>query len=130
MNKFKNTPKETEDSTIPVMDVSRLRKSLGWFNRGGFLHRDSIIRTLPFIFFLTLMAMLYISNAYYAEKTIREIDKTNKELKELRSEYISVKSDLMFRSKQSEVAKAMDPLQIKESVVPPGKIINKKNKGE
>ena len=44
------------------------------------------------------------------------------QLKELRSEYISTKSDLMFASKQSQVAKATEALGLKESIVPPFKI--------
>ena len=41
------------------------------------------------------------------------------EIKELRTQYISSKSDLMFESKQSQVAKAVLPLGLKEPVVAP-----------
>jgi hypothetical protein len=53
---------------------------------------------------------------------VREIDALSNELKELRSEYIATKSELMFKSKQSQVAKLVDPLGIKESLYPPVKI--------
>jgi len=43
----------------------------------------------------------------------------------LRSEYISVKSDLMFKSRQSQVAKEVLPLGIKQLDVPPKKIVLK-----
>lgn len=86
------------------------------------LDKETLVKVLPFIFFLTLLAIVYIANSYYAEKKIREIDALNNELKELRSEYIATKSELMFKSKQSQVAKLVEPLGIKESVYPPVKI--------
>jgi hypothetical protein len=43
-------------------------------------------------------------------------------MKELRSEFISTKSDLMFVSRQSEVAKAAEKLGLKEPIAPPIKI--------
>jgi len=74
------------------------------------------------ILFLAFIAILYIANGYQADDKIREVNKITNELKELRSEYISTKSDLMFVSKQSEVAKAAEPMGIKEPIVPPMKI--------
>ena len=43
-------------------------------------------------------------------------------VKELRTQYISSKSDLMFVSKQSEIAKRVEKLGLKEPVVAPMKI--------
>jgi hypothetical protein len=92
---------------------------------GNFLTNKSSLKQAPFVMFLTLVALFYISNSYYAERKIRQINKINNELKELRSEYITSKSKLMFVSKQSEVAKTAEVmgLPIKESTTPPGKII-------
>ena len=68
---------------------------------------------------------MYIANGYFAESAIRSIDRTGNQLKELRSEYITTKSDLMYESKQSQVAKALaeKELGLKESVLPPEKIV-------
>jgi len=90
---------------------------------GSFLSRDETLRFLPFLLFISLLAVVYIANGYYAESKIRKLNKLTEELKDLRSQYIITKSDLMFVSKQSEVAKASALLGIKESVVPPKKII-------
>lgn len=94
---------------------------------GNFLTNKSSIKQAPFVMFLTIVALFYIANSYYAERKIRQINKINNELKELRSEYITSKSKLMFVSKQSEVAKTAEVmgLPIKESTTPPGKIIVK-----
>ena len=47
--------------------------------------------------------MLYINNSYNAEGYVRTVSSLERELKDLRSEYITTKSLLMFQSKQTEV---------------------------
>jgi hypothetical protein len=107
----------------PEKGKSKVGKSLLDVLNGNFLASENIIALLPYIFFLTFLALLYIANGYYAENKVREINSLGNELKELRSEYITTKSELMFRSKQSEVARSLSPYGIKESVVPPKKIV-------
>ena len=74
---------------------------------------------MPFVLFLACIALLYITNGYYADDKIREVNKLSNNLKELRTEYIFTKSELMFASKQSEVARSAEKLGLKEPVVPP-----------
>ena len=78
-----------------------------------------IVKNLPFFLFLSILAIIYIYNGHYADKTIRNINKVQNDLKELQYEYKTLKSEVMFRSKQSELAKAVAPLGLKELVVPP-----------
>jgi Bacteriodetes cell division protein (FtsL-like) len=78
------------------------------------LNYQSIVRQVPFFLFLAMLAVVYIFNGHYADKTIREINRTTKEVKELKYEYITVKSEVMFRSKPSELVKAVEPLGLKE----------------
>ncbi len=99
-----------------------LAKGLSSIFSGTFLTNEKNIKHLPFILFLALIAIFYIANGYYADDKIREFNKVSNELKELRSEYISTKSELMFASKQSEIAKSALALGLKESLVPPIKI--------
>lgn len=89
---------------------------------GSFLTRENLIRQVPFLLFLTFLGVIYIANSYNSEKTIIEISKIKKELEELRFEYITTKSNLMYHSKQSEVANKLRNTGVKESVVPPAKI--------
>jgi hypothetical protein len=100
-----------------------LAKGLSSVFSGAFLTSDKTLKHLPFILFLAVIAIFYIANGYYADDKVREANKLSNELKELRSEYISTKSELMFASKQSEVAKAGAELGLKEPVVPPVKIV-------
>lgn len=128
MNKFKEKPKEkkAKDTNKATSEVFKL---LGDIVTGNILTRESVVKTVPYFLFLSFLAIVYISNGYYAEDTVRALNNVNNELKELSSEYISTKSELMFRSKQSEVARALEPYGIKESVTPPKKIVvSKKDK--
>ncbi|MBS1919444.1 MAG: hypothetical protein JST17_04235 [Bacteroidetes bacterium] len=83
------------------------------------LNYRSIVKQIPFFLFLTLLAVIYIYNGHYADKMIRAINITGKEVKELQYEYKTVKSEVMFRSQESELAKAVAPLGLKELVVSP-----------
>jgi len=136
-NKFRDKPLKEEpieetrtaeeiESKIQKVQKPRkkgvLAKGLSSVFSGTFLTNERNVKHLPYILFLGLMAIFYIANGYYADDKIREENRTTNELKELRSEYISVKSDLMFASKQSEVAKSAEALGLKEPVVPPMKI--------
>jgi hypothetical protein len=87
------------------------------------LTRDNVLNNIPFLLFLFGIGIFYIGNSQFAESGIIGMDSINRELKELRSEFISTRSELMFVSKQSEVAKAVEPMGIYESVVPPKKIV-------
>ena len=92
------------------------------------INLESVVKQIPFILFIALIAVLYIANSYYAEKTIRDINKVKSEVKDLRAEYIYTKSELMFSSRQSEVAAMVAGQEIKESTVPPQTIIVTKSK--
>ena len=78
-----------------------------------------IVKNLPYFLFLSLLAVIYIYNGHYADKVVRNIGKTSNELKELQYEYKTLKSEVMFRSKQSELARAVEPFGLKELVLPP-----------
>src|SRR5690349_13651486 len=78
-----------------------------------------MVKNIPFFLFLAALAVLYIFNGHYSDKTIKDINKTAKELKELQYEYKTLKSEVMFRSKQSELSKAVAPLGLKEITEPP-----------
>ncbi|NJN27395.1 MAG: hypothetical protein HC819_16190 [Cyclobacteriaceae bacterium] len=78
---------------------------------------------LPHTLFFTLIGIIYIGNNHWAEKTIRKIDNMQAEVEELRADYTSLKADYMFASKQSEVARKVKKIGLKESNTPPNKLI-------
>jgi predicted membrane protein len=84
-----------------------------------FLNYQWMVRNIPFFLFLSMLTVLYIYNGHYAEKNIKNINRTARELKELQYEYKTIKSELMFRNKQSEIVKTVEPLGLKELMQPP-----------
>lgn len=98
--------------------------NIAWLNQA--LSKESAVKILPFLLYLTVLGMMYIANKHYAEKNIRQIEKINKELKELKWEHMTTKHELMFKSKQTELAKLTAEFGLKEAVVPPIKIVVKK----
>jgi Bacteriodetes cell division protein (FtsL-like) len=78
-----------------------------------------IMRNIGFFLFLAALAVLYIYNGHYADNISRDITRTDKEVKELQYEYKTLKSEVMFRSKQSELARAVAPFGLKELTLPP-----------
>jgi hypothetical protein len=78
-----------------------------------------IMKNIRFFLFLAALAVIYIYNGHYADKVVRDINRTNKELKELQYEYKTLKSEVMFRSKQSELARAVEPFGLRQLTLPP-----------
>lgn len=89
----------------------------------GAVSKETATDMLPYLIFLCVLGMVYIANSHMAVKNIRDIDRISKEVKELSWEYKSLKADLMFKSKMTEVAKKVDTLGLEELIEPPKKII-------
>jgi hypothetical protein len=80
------------------------------------------VQHVPKIAFFMVLGLFYIGNTHYAEKTVRKINNVQAEVEDLRADYTTMKSDLMFASKQSEVAKKVRDFGLQESLEPPHKI--------
>lgn len=85
-----------------------------------------IVQKLPFILFLAFLAVLYIANGHWADNTIRDINKTAKEVKDLQYEYKSLKSEEMFKSRESQITEAATPLGLKIPVDKPMELKSEK----
>lgn len=81
------------------------------------------VKNLPKALFLMMLSLIYIGNTHYAEIAIRKINKVQAEVEDLRADYTTLKADLMFAGKQSEVARRVKVLGLKESSRPPYKIL-------
>jgi len=78
-----------------------------------------VVKNIPFFLFLSLLAVLYIFNGHFADKLERKIGASEKHIKELDYEFKTIKSEVIFRSKASELAKAVEPLGLKIMTQPP-----------
>ena len=113
------------------VEQKEIRKGSVWdIFDGSLLTRDTVVRQLPFVLFITFLIILYIGNRYHAEKVIRETMQLQNELRELRVRAISTASELEFISRQSEVARMVQnrSMGLEEAVDPPVKITVKKSR--
>ncbi len=106
-------PKETSKLTSAMKKMADFD-----FN----ISKEWMMKQIPFGLFVMVLLLIHIYNVHTTERIIRNTDKLNKEIKELRSEYITILSRLMSESKQSTVAEKLDTLGIKELTSPPIKI--------
>lgn len=104
----------TEDKKINGQDGSS--KKTDWKKN---LSHKWVVKNIPFFLFLTLLAVIYIYNGHFTDKLILKISTTEKHIKELEYEYKTIKSEVIFRSKASELIKAVEPLGLKELTTPP-----------
>lgn len=81
------------------------------------------VQYLPKILFVATVLIFYIGNAHFAEKKVRQIEKMKVEVEDIRADYTTLKADLMFASKQSEVAEKVAILGLEETHEPPNKIV-------
>lgn len=81
------------------------------------------VHYLPKILFVLALGLIYIGNTHYAEQTVRKINMMQVQVEDLRADYTTLKADLMFTSKQSEVARRVRPYGLKESLTPPYKVV-------
>jgi hypothetical protein len=121
-------PAESTGKTTADKDENKPIRAKEFLD-GSILTREAMTRQLPFVLFLTVLAVLYIGNRYHAERMVRKITETELEVKNLRAEQITIAAELMNISKPSEVAAIVDSknLGLKPSVEPPKKLIRKRN---
>lgn len=84
------------------------------------------VKLVPPFLYAALLALIYIWSNHKAESTIREIEKLQQEVEDLRADVTTLEAEYMFSSKQSEVAKKIKVLNIYEIEEPPIKIIRDK----
>ena len=92
--------------------------------KGDFLSKKENQEHLPFILFVTFLIILNISLYYNAEQLARNINKAEKDLYELRVEYITTKSELMAKYKRSTIENTVKNMGLQSSLIAP-KIIEK-----
>ncbi len=82
------------------------------------LSYNGIVSNIPFLAFLVLLCVLYITNNQRTIDAQRVLNKRNEELKELRWKYMDVKSQLMSAGMETEVIRNAAPLGLKPMMLP------------
>ncbi|MFZ5939446.1 MAG: FtsL-like putative cell division protein [Bacteroidota bacterium] len=91
---------------------------------GNVLNRGFVVRQRRFMLLLVLIAFLSIANRNHAEKMVIMGDRLQDEVKEVRAHSISVSSELMRVSRESEVIRMIrqNGMNLEESLDPPKKL--------
>lgn len=122
---------QNTNETVTPQPAKKNRKGfaslLGALDAAGETGLKKLLFNMPFVLFLVMLAALHIANSHAAENYARSIAKTEKEVKQLRWQYMTTASSLMQKSKQSEVAKLVGTQGLKELRIPPYKIEVTKN---
>ena len=86
--------------------------------KAQFLIDDNAVKNWRFIVFVILLAIIMIANTQrYEQKVFKIVELTNR-VKELRSEFVDKRSELMKLKMESTVSAKMEEKQIFPSTVP------------
>ncbi len=90
------------------------------------ISQQRLVKNIPFFIYLSFLTVMYIYNGHQAEKTIKDISRTSRELKQLQYEFKMIRKDWVYQTQQSEIIKTVEPLGIKEILEAPIKLENLK----
>ena len=101
-------PNTGQPQGLPRQIKKMAKKSgIGQYLELGFLTSELILKNLSFVIFLGFLAVIYIANSRFAESNIRQIQHLQRDLRELRWQYMTLESENMFNSRQSELAERL-----------------------
>ena len=96
--------------------------------KARFLINDDAVKNWRFIVFIIFLAIVMIANTQRFEQKVFKIAELTNTVKELRSEFVDRRSELMKLKMESTVSEKMIEKKIFPSTVPPIKIKVKKEK--
>lgn len=96
----------------------------GFYNilKANFLINSDAVKNWRFIVFCTFLAIIMIACSHSAERKVHKIAAMNNEVRELRSQFVEVRSDLMKLKMESTLTNKMSGRGVKPSETPPYKI--------
>ena len=92
---------------------------------GNVLTRKAVLKQTRFILLLVAIAFFSIANRNHAEKKVIHLNRLQSDVKEMRAKSITISSDLVKISRQSEVVRLVKryELGLEENLEPPKKLI-------
>ena len=108
-----NITTQEVNTTTPVQRVSNDWKAL--LEK---LSYTAIVSNVPFLSFVAVLCVLYISSNKRAVEIQRELNSQNEILKELRWEYMDTKSQMMHAQMEIEVIKNADKIGLQPMLTP------------
>ena len=91
--------------------------------KGKFLISDDSLKNWRFIIFLSLLALIMVASSHSADKKVHRIAQLSNEVKELKSQYVDVRMQLMQSRLESRIISVMAGRGLTPSETPPQKIL-------
>ena len=102
--------------------MSKAKQTIYNILKGKFLVDEDAKKNWGFIIFLTALALLMITSSHQIDTKVQKIAKLNKNKRELRSQFVATKSDLMKLKMESSISKKLEEKGLFISQTPPQKI--------
>lgn len=99
-----------------------MKKSIYSVLRGTFLISDDSFKNWRLILFLSALAVIMIASSHSADRKVYEIASLKEEVKEMRSEFVDGRKQLMQLKKESGITVKLLVKGLSPSDVPPKKI--------
>ena len=90
--------------------------------KGKFLVSGDAPKNWLFIIFVSFLATVMIGSSHSADKKVHQIAALNEEVKELRNEFVDVRSDVQQLKLESKISEILEVNELYPSEVPPKKI--------
>lgn len=114
---------ENEVQPVPQGKLQRIIEgSLQLFGVEDFISYAQVMHNFFFVAAIVFIGVLEIFNTHLAVRLNRSINKKQDIIKELRWEYMNVKTEMNQKSKQSELQKIVEPYGLKSLQEAPKKI--------
>jgi len=99
--------------------MSNKEQDIGSIVKGGFFNTNFLFDNYKLIFLLVSVAMVSIVSSHSTDRKIYKIRKLELEVRELKSEFVSVRTNLMNARMGSNLQDKVRALGLESSTVPP-----------
>ena len=88
---------------------------------GGILTEDFIVKHTKMIVLIAFLFFIFIGNRYTCLQKLKEIDRLQKELKDVRFEALSISSELTGNTRQSQIEEQIEEqgIELEAATAPP-----------
>lgn len=122
--------KEIEEDVVSTKTETVVSEKLDWRKIVDKISYKGIVSNVPFLAFIVLLGVFYIANNNAAIETQRELDKQQKNLKELKWRNMDAQSKLMNAGMEAEIIRKGAIIGMQPLMMPAYKIIIDSTKGK
>ncbi|MEN8137514.1 MAG: FtsL-like putative cell division protein [Bacteroidota bacterium] len=99
--------------------MEKKSKNIGTIVRGNLFDTDVLLENWKVIAFAVLLILITIVSSHSADEKVYEISKLQKEVRELKSEFVDVRTQLMNSRMGSNLQEKVRKIGLEQSTTPP-----------